>query len=253
MQDQDRPLRVAEATKPSFELIAVGELRRTIGLGRFDRHDGELRAPPAPVAPDVGARANEQSVQPGIEPLDVAQRRQVPPGSNQCVLGGILREFGVAQDEASDPVQPIDGATGQDAEGLMVSASRPVDECRLHVSLQVRGDRSGRLYATAEHKAARFKLRRGATNRAARLRVHCRSPCDAIHHPHRAASRGGLSSTGRASDCGSEGYGFEPRRPPQLPNESGRGDPLDPPCPRPPHKSATTRRTRCFSARGPSA
>ena len=30
----------------------------------------------------------------------------------------------------------------------------------------------------------------------------------------RPAMRGGLSSTGRASDCGSEGYGFEPRRPP---------------------------------------
>ena len=152
MQDQDRSLRVVEAPQPSFELIAVGELRHAIGLGRFDRHDGELRAPPAPVAPDVGARANEQPVQPGIEPLDVAQRRQVPPGSHQCFLGCILRKFGVAQDEASDPVQPIDGATSQDAEGLVVSASRPVDECRLHVSLQVRGDRSGRLYATAEHK-----------------------------------------------------------------------------------------------------
>ena len=28
---------------------------------------------------------------------------------------------------------------------------------------------------------------------------------------------GGLSSTGRAADCGSAGYGFDPRRPPQLP------------------------------------
>ncbi len=28
--------------------------------------------------------------------------------------------------------------------------------------------------------------------------------------------RGGLSSIGRASDCGSEGYGFKPRRPPHL-------------------------------------
>ena len=27
---------------------------------------------------------------------------------------------------------------------------------------------------------------------------------------------GGLSSTGRAADCGSAGYGFDPRRPPQL-------------------------------------
>src|SRR6185503_998512 len=30
------------------------------------------------------------------------------------------------------------------------------------------------------------------------------------------ARRGGLSSTGRASDCGSEGYGFDPHRPPQA-------------------------------------
>src|SRR5688572_19731397 len=36
-------------------------------------------------------------------------------------------------------------------------------------------------------------------------------------------SRGGLSSTGRASDCGSEGYGFDPHRPPQLPNRERHG------------------------------
>ncbi len=36
------------------------------------------------------------------------------------------------------------------------------------------------------------------------------------------AARGGLSSIGRASDCGSEGYGFNPRRPPQLPHTDDR-------------------------------
>jgi hypothetical protein len=34
-------------------------------------------------------------------------------------------------------------------------------------------------------------------------------------------ARGGLSSIGRASECGSEGYGFETRRPPQLPLSTG--------------------------------
>ena len=209
MQDQDRSLRVVEAPKPSFELIAVGELRCAIGLGRFDRHDGELRAPPAPVAPDVGARANEQPVQPGIEPLDVAQRRQIPPGSNQRVLGCILREFGVAQDEASDPVQPIDGATGQDAEGLMVSASRPVDEFRLHVSLHIRGDRSGRLYATAEHKAEWFKTGSGrgpdyrtvvrprrSPGRSRLLRSRSRGPPSGAACPRAALRRAAWSGSG---------------------------------------------------------
>ena len=50
-------------------------------------------------------------------------------------MGRILRKFGVAQDEASGCVQPIDGATGQHAEGLSVSVSRPVDKLRLHASL----------------------------------------------------------------------------------------------------------------------
>jgi hypothetical protein len=50
-------------------------------------------------------------------------------------LGRILRKFGVAQDEASGCVQPIDGTAGQDAEGLSVSVSRPVDKLRLHASL----------------------------------------------------------------------------------------------------------------------
>ncbi len=35
--------------------------------------------------------------------------------------------------------------------------------------------------------------------------------------PPRDDARGGLSSTGRALDCGSRGYGFEPRRPPHPP------------------------------------
>ena len=87
------------------------------------------------MAPDVGAGADDQPVQPGVEPLGVAQRRQIAPGPHQCILGRILREFGVAKEESSDRVQPIDGAACQHAEGLTVSASRPLDEFRLHASL----------------------------------------------------------------------------------------------------------------------
>ena len=95
----------------------------------------DLGAPPPAVAPDVGAGSNEEPVEPGVEPLDVAQRGQIAPGPDQCVLSGILREFGIAQDEASGRVQPIDGADGQHTEGLAVSVSRPFDELRLHASL----------------------------------------------------------------------------------------------------------------------
>ena len=54
---------------------------------------------------------------------------------DQGILGRIFREFGVTEDEASGGVQPIDGAGGQDAEGLAVSASCPLNELRLHAWL----------------------------------------------------------------------------------------------------------------------
>jgi uncharacterized protein (DUF1697 family) len=115
-------------------LIAVGELGSAVGLRWLDPHDGHLGSPASAVSPDVGARMDDEPVEPGIEPLDVAQHRQIPPGPYQRVLCGVLREVGVAEDQASDRVQPIDGANGQDAEGLVVSASRPIDESRLHAS-----------------------------------------------------------------------------------------------------------------------
>ncbi len=62
----------------------------------------------------------------------VAQRRQVAPGSHQRILGGILGEVGVAQDQPRDRVQPVDGAAGEHGEGLTVSAARPLDEFRVH-------------------------------------------------------------------------------------------------------------------------
>ena len=39
MQDQDRALIVVESTQTTVELIAIGEFRGAIRLGRFGRHD----------------------------------------------------------------------------------------------------------------------------------------------------------------------------------------------------------------------
>ncbi len=74
-------------------------------------------------------------MEPGVESLDVAQAWQAAPGVDQGILGRILRKVGVTKDESGDGVQPIDGACGQDAEGLAVSVSCPVHELRLHAWL----------------------------------------------------------------------------------------------------------------------
>ena len=59
----------------------------------------------------------------------------------------------------------------------------------------------------------RRRSRRGDDRPAASgTGVHCAGP--GAPRAARPRDRGGLSSIGRASDCGSEGYGFKPRRPP---------------------------------------
>lgn len=131
-QDQDAALRVGQPAEAALELVPIGQLGRAIELARFGRDDRDLRAPLAPTSADVVAGVDEQPVEPGVEPLRVAQRGQIAPGSDQRFLGGILRELGVAQDVASGRVQPIDGTAGKHAEGLAVSALCPVDELRLH-------------------------------------------------------------------------------------------------------------------------
>ena len=93
-------------------------------------------------------------MEPGVEPLDIAQCRQVAPGVDQGLLGRILREFGVTKDEPSCRVQPIDGAGGQDAEGLAVSASRPVNELRLHASLPSGVDDLPGIYTLSRRRRA---------------------------------------------------------------------------------------------------
>ena len=79
--------------------------------------------------------------------------RQIAPGLK---LG---REFGIAQDHASDAVQPIDGTHGEHAEGLTVSASRPFHECCLHAPLHLEATDLVAMQITAETAGWAFNLR----------------------------------------------------------------------------------------------
>jgi hypothetical protein len=110
------------------------------------------------VASDIRARPNHEPVEPAVEAVHVAQRGQIAPGSEKGFLGRILGEVGVAQDESSDGVQPIDGAARQHGEGLSVPTACPGDELRLHASpSQERPTVAS--YSTAERGPYGFILR----------------------------------------------------------------------------------------------
>ena len=89
----------------------------------------------------------------------------------------------------------------------------PPDLTRPHATTpdHLVGCRSDRVAGVASGRAVGFPVHSPSLRRSARTRVP-------------GATCGGLSSTGRASDCGSEGYGFKPRRPPHLPVQTAAPD-----------------------------
>ncbi len=67
-------------------------------------------------------------MEPGVEPVRVAQAREVTPGSDVCLLDRVARELLVPEDEAGDGLQPRDGRADEHREGVMIAPPCPFDE-----------------------------------------------------------------------------------------------------------------------------
>ncbi len=67
----------------------------------------------------------------GVEPIGVAERRQVAPGADEAFLDRVARELRVPQDQPCGRVQSRDGRAGKQCEGVMIAPLRPLDEVSL--------------------------------------------------------------------------------------------------------------------------
>ncbi len=70
-------------------------------------------------------------MEPGVQPVRVAQARKVTPGSDICLLDRVARELRVPEDEAGDGVQPRDGRDDERSERVMIAPARSLDEIPL--------------------------------------------------------------------------------------------------------------------------
>jgi hypothetical protein len=93
----------------------------------------DLDPAPAPLLRRLSIAApDEHPVQPRLEPVRVADRGQVAPGTDEGFLGRVSRAVRVAQDERGDCVQPADGGRRQGVEGPSVAGDRTSDELSIH-------------------------------------------------------------------------------------------------------------------------
>jgi hypothetical protein len=78
---------------------------------------------------------DEEPAQPGVEAIDVPERRKLPPGDDQSLLDGILCEPEIAQDPIRDREEPVASGARQAGKGFLISGSRSLDEGNLHPRL----------------------------------------------------------------------------------------------------------------------
>ena len=74
------------------------------------------------------AGPNDETPQPGVEPIGLADSANVEPRRDERVLEGIGRQLVVAQDQPREPVQPLARGRGELRECLAITGPRPEDE-----------------------------------------------------------------------------------------------------------------------------
>ena len=149
-KNQDRPLLRREPAEGTIDNVTVDDALELVGRRvTIDVEDLELGVP-APVAASVlDAHVREDALDPEVEPVRIAEVRQVTPGDHERVLQGILGPIDITKDPARDREQPIDATAEQVDEGDLVSTLRRDHELSIHRrhSLDVRGGRRPLLQA----------------------------------------------------------------------------------------------------------
>ena len=132
MEHDHSPLLGLQSTEPPLQLFPIGDGTGVVPDRCIDRDGSHLLRPAPPLPALVCAGVDHQAVEPGIEPIRIAQRGKLLPRANESFLHRILRQPLVPEDQASDRVQAIAGRGREDFECPVVPASCSLDEIAPH-------------------------------------------------------------------------------------------------------------------------
>ncbi len=71
------------------------------------------------------AGTHQEPVGPGLEPIRITERGQVPPCIKQRLLGCVLGEIRIAKNPSRHGVHGVDDETDERVEGLLIAVHRP--------------------------------------------------------------------------------------------------------------------------------
>ena len=131
-KDDDGALLRVKPLERAIEKVAIGDEGGGVGDGRvIERCQLHLDDPSAPMPRRIDAGMHGEPVEPGIEPLRVAQPGQISPGPHQRLLDRVSREFRVPEDESGGCVQSREGRVDELTKGALIAPACPLDETSL--------------------------------------------------------------------------------------------------------------------------
>jgi MFS family permease len=132
MQGDDCPVSRSQARQGLIQELAVGERARDVSRrGRIDRRQFDLDDPTLAASDQVETGVDEQSMDPGVEPVRITNTGQVAPRADHGLLDGIVRELAVAEDQARRRVQPRETRIEEHGKGVVIAPPRSFDELSL--------------------------------------------------------------------------------------------------------------------------
>jgi hypothetical protein len=118
--------------KRAIEQIPIGDGDGDVSAARgIERREVDLDGSPATSARDIETRIDDETADPGVEAIGVAQRRQVAPRSDETFLDRVASQLGVAKDQAGCGVQTGHQGPGERFEGVMIASLRSFDQVPL--------------------------------------------------------------------------------------------------------------------------
>ena len=119
-----------------LELVAVGGKAGGIGftlVSEWRQLDLDNRVSPVPSSFAV-AGADDESMEPAIEAVWIADRADMDPGGDQRLLDSVGGKVVATKDEAGRPMQTVERLGGQRREGVVVATTGAKDEISLHLA-----------------------------------------------------------------------------------------------------------------------
>ena len=132
-KDEDRTLLHLQSAERAIHDVAIDDARELVARGVIGKLEDLELGVPATISPRMlDAHVREHALEPEVEPVRIAEVRQVTPGDHQRVLKGVLGPVDITKDPAGDPVQAIETRTHQVHEGDLVAALRRDHELSIH-------------------------------------------------------------------------------------------------------------------------